>query len=120
MLDDYRLMDGYVSSGVKNTARSDIIFKLGLHGISLCDYLPRDPTDSIQPDIHGIWRDIVGVYTHRKLTLKADRLPALSGIAARFGALQDEYKAGFWESVLPFELLWKVDNSHGTALELRS
>ena len=119
MSDGNCFTDGYVSSGVTNAARSDTLFQLGLQGILLSDY-GHDPADSIQTEIRGLWGEIVEVYTHRKLKLKTDRLPALSGIAARFGqALQDEYKAGLWESVLPFELLWKVDNIRETALELR-
>ena len=71
--------DGYVSSGVTNAARSDTLFQLGLQGILLSDY-GHDPADSIQTEIRGLWGEIVEVYTHRKLKLKTDRLPALSGI----------------------------------------
>jgi hypothetical protein len=61
-------------------------------------------------DIRDQWYELVNTYTHRKLTVPGDRLPAISGLAAYFSrALTDEYKAGLWKSKLPFELLWTLD-----------
>ncbi len=60
-------------------------------------------------DIREQWYDLVNTYTNRKLTVPADRLPAISGLAAYFSkALNDEYKAGLWKSKLSFELLWTL------------
>lgn len=43
------------------------------------------------------WDKIVTYYTHRELSEPCDRLPALSGVAARFARLlNSEYCAGLW------------------------
>ena len=69
-----------------------------------------------QPDdersMRQMWREIVNSYSVRKLTRINDKLPALSGIA---GLLRDcsgdTYCAGLWEKSLPFDLLWRCDQS---------
>jgi hypothetical protein len=44
------------------------------------------------------------------LTLPEDRLPAIGGIAERFGILsENRYLAGLWQAHLPGGLLWIVD-----------
>ena len=59
-----------------------------------------------------MWREIVNSYSVRKLTRINDKLPALSGIA---GLLKDSsgdtYCAGLWRKSLPFDLLWRCDQS---------
>ncbi len=59
-----------------------------------------------------MWREIVNSYSVRKLTQINDKLPALSGIA---GLLKDSsgdtYCAGLWRKALPFDLLWRCDQS---------
>ncbi|PMD52806.1 HET-domain-containing protein [Hyaloscypha bicolor E] len=59
-----------------------------------------------------MWREIVNSYSVRKLTQTDDKLPALSGIA---GLLKDcsgdTYYAGLWRRSLPFDLLWRCDQS---------
>lgn len=59
-----------------------------------------------------MWREIVNSYSVRILTQIDDKLPALSGIA---GLLKDcsgdNYCAGLWERSLPFDLLWRCDQS---------
>lgn len=55
------------------------------------------------------WHDLVDVYTARKMTFAADRLPAISGMMARYDSMiDDECLAGMWKSVLLHELLWSV------------
>lgn len=55
----------------------------------------------------SLWYKVLLVYTHRSITLSTDRLPAISGIATRFGEmLRDDYCAGLWKSQLARELLW--------------
>ncbi|KAK4441897.1 heterokaryon incompatibility protein-domain-containing protein [Podospora aff. communis PSN243] len=56
------------------------------------------------------WFETVDEYSARNLTVPSDKLPALAGMAQRFG---DEggygrYVAGLWESHLPVSLLWRV------------
>jgi hypothetical protein len=61
------------------------------------------------------WRSIVSDYSGMALTVPSDRLPALSGIAARFHTASNAkapYIAGHWgDSSLPYSLAWKVDTS---------
>jgi hypothetical protein len=74
---------------------------------------PEGPLEIWIPkkDIREQWYELLKTFTHRKLTVPGDRLPAISGLAAYFSkALNDEYKAGLWKSKLPFELLWTLDN----------
>lgn len=55
------------------------------------------------------WNGIVQQYTCRSLTVREDKLPALSGIAAEFQRLSgDVYLAGLWQRNLPWGLLWHM------------
>ncbi len=67
-------------------------------------------------DIIVEWRVVLGYYTRRRLTFPADRILALSGVAARFGHLLrgDEYLAGHWRRHLPQDLLWHVKTGRGS------
>jgi hypothetical protein len=54
---------------------------------------------------------VVDIYTQRSLTIPTDRLPAVGGIAERYGHLfNDDCLVGIWRSGLPNSLLWIVDN----------
>lgn len=56
------------------------------------------------------WHKLVDAFSQKSLTLAHDRLPAIGGIAERFGLLSDvDYLAGIWRSSLPSGLLWIVD-----------
>ncbi|CAH0036598.1 unnamed protein product [Clonostachys solani] len=53
------------------------------------------------------WLDVMCQYSEAKLTYPSDRLPALSGIAARQHEITgDKYLAGLWEKDLIPSLLW--------------
>jgi hypothetical protein len=53
------------------------------------------------------WTDIVTEYRTKKLSKESDWLPALSGIARRFGATRKwTYLAGLWLEDLPNQLGW--------------
>ena len=55
------------------------------------------------------WEKVVEEITSRDITYWTDRLPALSGLAAkRQQATGDKYLAGLWKSNLKIELLWRV------------
>ncbi|KAL3423491.1 heterokaryon incompatibility protein [Phlyctema vagabunda] len=60
-------------------------------------------------DAFGLWDLIVSTYSTGKLTYSADKLVALSGLAARMqkhtGA---QYLAGMWRTHLAYQLLWTV------------
>ncbi|KAK0649108.1 heterokaryon incompatibility protein-domain-containing protein [Cercophora newfieldiana] len=56
------------------------------------------------------WLDLLQDYAGRQLTIKADRLPALSGLASRVHRVTgDRYLAGVWMSHLPEALIWTED-----------
>uniref|UniRef100_A0A8H7NPK3 Heterokaryon incompatibility domain-containing protein n=1 Tax=Bionectria ochroleuca TaxID=29856 RepID=A0A8H7NPK3_BIOOC len=53
------------------------------------------------------WPQIVDIYSRTNLTLESDRLPALSGIAARQNTITgDQYLAGFWKKDIVSMLTW--------------
>ena len=72
----------------------------------------KQPND--ERSMRQMWREIVNSYSVRKLTRINDKLPALSGIS---GLLKnrsgDIYCAGLWRKSLPFDLLWRCDQSGG-------
>jgi hypothetical protein len=52
-----------------------------------------------------IWREIVTKYSQRNITVAADRLPALAGIASELHSVwNDTYIAGFWRQNLVRQL----------------
>jgi len=58
-------------------------------------------------DIYDLWHRLIGTYSHRALSWPADKLPAISAVAAEFSKLtKDDYVAGLWRSNLPRDLLW--------------
>lgn len=56
------------------------------------------------------WHDIVTGYTSKHLTYEKDRLPALSGLARRFGQMKPgvAYLGGLWRDSLGLDLLWFI------------
>lgn len=55
------------------------------------------------------WRNLIDDYCHRTLTNSSDRLPALSGLAAKFQReLDSKYLAGMWEKDLVQYLGWST------------
>jgi hypothetical protein len=87
------------------------------------DILPgkylRSPEQNLRQRSLFQWYHLVGVYTHRSLTLGTDRLPAISGIAAQFGKfIGDEYRAGLWASEMGTELRW-CNNFYSDQLQPR-
>jgi hypothetical protein len=53
------------------------------------------------------WQWLCTQYSHRRLTIPEDKLPAFSGVAAVVAAkTMSRYLAGLWESNLMHDLLW--------------
>ncbi|KAK6849256.1 hypothetical protein PG995_013089 [Apiospora arundinis] len=93
-----------------------------------CDTLLPEPTaHGIEPENASVdsidslkrvgedWIHIVEQYSALSLTRDTDRLPALSGLAARTAMTStflghQGYKAGLWEQWLRRHLTWRVDN----------
>ena len=57
---------------------------------------------------YNCWYNTVEEFTYRKLTYEEDRLPAIAGIAERFGrAVNDSYHSGLWRHDMIRGLLWR-------------
>lgn len=56
-----------------------------------------------------LWWEIVYTYSHLKLTVPTDRLPAIAAVAQRLASHSpaDEYICGLWRSSLLSDLLWE-------------
>ena len=69
--------------------------------------LPKDQTGKM----YDCWYKIVEEFTSRELTYERDRLPAIAGVAKRFGrAVNDSYHAGLWRNDMIFGLLWHAED----------
>ncbi|KAG4438637.1 hypothetical protein IFR05_005881 [Cadophora sp. M221] len=79
-------------------------------------YEPWDPLQLSYSETYH-WLENVKLYSHCLLTFSGDKLPALSGLAARFQSLHRDvdYIAGLWNNNhLPFQLGWKTNvTGHG-------
>jgi len=70
-------------------------------------------------EVSELWRSVVEEYTRCELTVPSDKLPALSGCAARFGSLlADEYIAGLWTGDVILGSMWYVNRRHKTRARL--
>ncbi|KAI8184288.1 Heterokaryon incompatibility protein 6, OR allele [Colletotrichum sp. SAR 10_75] len=68
-------------------------------------------------DVLSHWYDLVEVYSGRKMSHRADRFPAISGIAREFAALlEDQYICGLWRSDLARGLMWFPTLMEGDAV----
>lgn len=65
-------------------------------------------------DLTDAWQGIISTYSTMSLTYSSDRLPALTGLAHRFGELKGsisaghDYLAGLWRQDLPKSILWYI------------
>jgi hypothetical protein len=75
-----------------------------------------------QKKMPDIWASIVEDYSWRIFSLWEDRLPALAGVAAKFGSIWDNtnYLAGLWRPWLIIHLCWRRHTSHSTYARGRS
>ncbi|KAH6864737.1 heterokaryon incompatibility protein-domain-containing protein [Alternaria rosae] len=70
----------------------------------ITSFMPIEPTFGN----YDCWYKIVEEFTSRNLTYEEDRLPAIAGIAKRFGmAVNDSYHAGLWRHDMILGLLWR-------------
>ena len=77
----------------------------GLYSMRLPQQLMR-----CEKDPYNGWHNLISTYSVRQLTYESDRLPALSGAAAKISAwTQSDYLAGLWTKNLPLDLCWEVD-----------
>ncbi|KAK0496527.1 heterokaryon incompatibility protein-domain-containing protein [Armillaria luteobubalina] len=73
---------------------------------------PADSNPSANDEMTKIWKDLLAVYTSRRLTKPRDRLIAFSGIVDHFQGVwpHSKYIAGLWSHQLPEGLLWRSDS----------
>ncbi|KAI9148809.1 heterokaryon incompatibility protein [Paramyrothecium foliicola] len=58
-----------------------------------------------------LWSQVLEKYTVTRLTKGSDKLVAISGLVKHFQTfLKDEFVSGLWRSILPSQLLWKVED----------
>jgi hypothetical protein len=55
------------------------------------------------------WQSMVGLYTQLRLSVPADKLPAISGLAMELQPYRGKYLAGLWEDSFFEDLVWKTD-----------
>lgn len=80
-----------------------------LHAPQLSDKTLKEAYAGAMSSPRKIWWEIVFTYSHLKLTVPTDRLPAIAAVAQRL-ALQnptDEYLCGLWRKTFLSDLLWE-------------
>lgn len=80
--------------------------------------LDRDNNNEATPVFPSLlweqWTNVVEEYSRRNMTVRSDKLPALSGIAGRFAAAySDTYCAGLWKTHLLEGLTWSAPDPSG-------
>ena len=71
---------------------------------------PGMTTTNDTVNISRRWTQVIEEYSTRELRFPQDRLPALSGLAHKFGvATGYTYIAGGWEETLLYDLVWQRD-----------
>jgi hypothetical protein len=75
---------------------------------------PLFPTAAGRPSVEErmkhskTWSEIIEEYSARNLTYPTDTLPALSGLASKYGAVTGfTYVAGLWKESLVYDLVWQ-------------
>ncbi|KAF4946976.1 hypothetical protein FSARC_14070 [Fusarium sarcochroum] len=66
-----------------------------------------------ETDMRRVWREVLQMYTNRRLTYSSDLLPALSGIASQYlnkVGSGDTYCAGLWKSSFMQDLCWTANH----------
>ncbi len=75
------------------------------------DLIPKGMTAEDLKSATTKWHQIVSNYTSRAISVRTDRILAISGIAERFNATHPgQYVAGLWLPHLPGGLLWKPES----------
>ena len=68
-------------------------------------------TESEHSELRRAWLFVVGSYSGRKLSVMADRLPAISAIASLFQEwLEDDYVCGLWRRTILYDLFWEFND----------
>lgn len=101
------------SSGEKCECGRTVKFRVNKQDCSCLLVQENNGKPDVQLD--RFWRSIVEFYSNHNLTFKADRLPALAGIAAAMQNIRHgTYLAGLWSDSLALDLLWRPCADFGT------
>lgn len=66
-----------------------------------------------ETDVRRVWREVIQMYSNRRLTYSSDLLPALGGIASEYSkklGVGNEYYAGLWKSSFIQDLCWTANH----------
>ncbi|KAF2500607.1 HET-domain-containing protein [Lophium mytilinum] len=110
----WTLSEHILSPRILDYGSEDVWWICGSTKTSLDDEPMDVSTDQSQNKQFSLdsWRSTLRDYTRRFLTFPGDKFPAISGVAADFGAVyQSDYLAGLWKSALPKDLLWSSARS---------
>lgn len=90
-----------------------------LPDLSMSGVAPGDDRDDESEESWlDIWRRLIHYYSSGLLTFPMDKLPAISGAAAKFHEhIHCPYLAGHWYDDLPHSLIWIARNSYPPELE---
>jgi hypothetical protein len=99
---------GNIGSGMTVMKEPNLINNMSAAFETCVNLKTYDPSKVIP-----MWRECVMSYSRRRLSEPKDRLVAISGISGmlRGDAGAEQYVAGMWKDVLPFELLWRCDQT---------
>ncbi|KAL1865027.1 hypothetical protein Daus18300_007374 [Diaporthe australafricana] len=80
-----------------------------LHPPHLGDKTLKEAYAGAMDSIRKIWWEIVFTYSHLKLSVASDKLPAISAVAQRLALHNptDEYLCGLWRNSFLSDLLWE-------------
>ena len=74
-------------------------------------------TKGEERELRDLWHKILEHYTESKLTVRTDKLAALSGVISAFERSTGWYHiAGLWETSLIRDLLWEKKYGRGTSI----
>jgi len=79
-------------------------------------------TERLSSDSTKNWHNLIERYTEMHLSVPADKLPAISGVAKRIAAQRPRtsYIAGLWRDTLAIDLLWVRQSGRSWALQSQS
>ncbi|KAI1357610.1 heterokaryon incompatibility protein-domain-containing protein [Xylaria arbuscula] len=133
----WALQEWLLSDRIVHFSTGELLWECKAFQSCQCQVISQSPMDRDREDDHKLtkedyykqgkreggggyldWGQVVHGYTRRQLTIQADRLPALSGLAmfAKLNA-ETDYIAGLWKSEMPEAILWKVDSDESERYE---
>ncbi|RYO96356.1 hypothetical protein DL765_011607 [Monosporascus sp. GIB2] len=103
--------DGWRLKPESNKSRQDVLGDMTLlqEGFGAIESSKHNTNGPEFLEAMNNWYRLVEVYSRRQLTFGTDKLPAISGLAERYGRVfGDQYCAGIWRSTFARALYWKA------------